>query len=309
MLSTTKQIYVIIYPTGDMEGGDEIHKKCEEDADKIAEEIFGINYKDDTRIPENIRILKNLSDCEIQRRLAEKEIYVNLQEAQQYEYDSMRPEIKSELKEFSIESWGKLNKDFLRCVLNYCIIKHIIITNHRMYKLHSMQAIELNANPIFNRDEWEPFLYEMAGCSYPASDEFKYMCAVHRNDKMSMMVQMSAQEIEKYRYGKDAEIFRDFLCSAVKSIHDVPDHFDEISKSVFEKFDSLLESECKKIEEMKKKSKSAAIWGIGKAVLGYVPYISYLVTTVDLGVGIKNFSNLLGDQETILEAINKRNSK
>lgn len=312
VLSETKQVYVIIYPTDSIEESEiqeKIFIESEENAKKIAQQIFGLDYSGTSPMSENFKILKNLSDSEVQRKLAENEIYVNLAETQQYELYSMDSMTKTGYAKFMIDSWGKYNEDFMRCVLNYSIIKNIIATNHCIYKTHCMQSIRLNANPIFNKDEWEPFVYEMSGSSYPASDGFKYMCAVHRNDKMAMMVQMSAQEIERYRAGKDVEIFRDFLCKAVKSIHNTPDCFEDISKEVFEKIDNLLESECKNIIETKKKNKFRAIWGIGKAILGYVPYISYLVTTSDLAVSIKNFSNLLYDKETVLETINKRNTK
>lgn len=312
VLCTSKKIYVIIYPTDSIEKAEEqekIYKESMKNANIIAKQILGIDYSEINAIEKNIGILKHLSDSELQKILADNEIYVNLKEAQQYEYYIMSPKTKREYVEFMLESWGRLNTDFMRCILNYSIIRNIICRNHYIYKMHSRQAINLNANPIFNKDEWEPFLYEMSGSSYPVSDEFKYMCAVHRNDKMAMMVQMSAQEIEKYRTGKDSEIFREYLCKAIKSIHKTPDCFEEISQEVFDKFDILLESECKNIIETKRKNKFKAIWGIGKAILGYVPYISYLVTTADLGVGIKNFSNLLNDKESVLETINKRKPK
>lgn len=312
VLSESRQVYVVIYPTDKMEEVEvkqKILNESENNAKKIAKQIFGIDYSGNRPIWMDFNILKNLSDCEVQRMLVENEIYVNLTEAQQYEFYTMNPESKRKWEEFMIESWGRYNEDFMRCLLNYSIIKHIITTNHYIYKMHSRQAVKLNANPIFNKDEWEPFVYEMSGSSYPASDEFKYMCAVHRNDKMAMMVQMSAQEIEKYRAGKDVEVFRNFLCKAVKSIHNTPECFEEISREVFEKFDSLLEVEYKKNIEEKKKNKFKAIWGIGKALLGYIPYISYLTTTYDLGIGIKNFSNQLNDKETILETMNRRKDK
>ncbi|WFR55052.1 hypothetical protein QA584_15685 [Anaerocolumna sp. AGMB13025] len=310
VLTTNKEIFAIIYPTNIMTESNEeevLYQSCRKNAVDISKNLFGVDYSGETELWKNIEILKSLSDLQIEKKMAECEIYINMAEAQQYEWDTMEKDTIQQYIQFMNESWGCFNKDFMRCVLNYAIINNIITTNHYTYKMHCKESINFKANPIFNKDEWEPFLYEVAGNAFPASDEFKYMCAIHRNDKLAEIVELSSDEILDHREYKNVTQYRDFLGKAVASIHNTPDQFEEIAIEVFSKIDELLDDECKKIAKTRKMTSKKAIWGLGKAIAGYIPYISYIPTTLDVGLGIKSYANTLKDKESILETINKRN--
>lgn len=315
VLGKSKQLYVIIYPS-DIEMDDDFKERAFTEsayrASSIAKKIFGLDYTREDSFANNIRILKELSDDEIQETLLSNHIYVNLVEAQNYEHNAMPQKTQEKFAKFMVEAWGGYNRDFIRCVLNHEIIRNIITTNNYVYKAHSAQAMKLGANPIFNFNEWEPFAYEVAGNSYPASDEFKYMCAIHRNDKMALMLQLSAEEIEKYRNKKNVETFRSFIKKAISSVHNTPENFEEIAESVFEKIDSMIDTECHNLSETRLKERAKAVWGFGKSVMGYIPFlsgVSNLFSYKDIGESAIELGSSLLDRQTIIEVIKNKNNK
>ena len=129
---------------------------------------------------------------------------------------------------------------------------------------------------------------------------------------MALMLQLSAEEIEKYRNKKNVETFRSFIKKAISSVHNTPENFEEIAESVFEKIDSMIDTECHNLSETRLKERAKAVWGFGKSVMGYIPFlsgVSNLFSYKDIGESAIELGSSLLDRQTIIEVIKNKNNK
>lgn len=256
-----------------------IQEECKNHADNLAMKYFNLDYKTND-VYEMLNILRKLSDEDISKILTENNILIDIREAQSYEWFMAGPDnlIKS-----SIELFGYFNRDFIRCILNNAAIIHIITDLLFVYNAHCNQANISNMFPIFNIYEWFPIQYYYSNIpAMNATVEYKYICAVQRNDKMAYMVQMNIDELIKFKASGECSRFREFFNMAANQINKTPDKFDDIAFEIFRKIDEIIDVEIKMSIKEKSKKKMKAILGVAKSAIGFVPILSYVSSGWDV---------------------------
>lgn len=207
--------------------------EAQKSASNIAHQIFGINYDNDY-FYDAMKVLKSLNDYNIQKIFKENHILTSLKEAQQYEKYAMTIEERMNLLELSRDQYGNANWDFIRCVINYSAIYNILADTMFIHAIHTEAAKNINVNPIYNIFEWYPNKYYYK--NIPANNssiEYKYVCAIQRNEKIAQLVQMNKDTLIKFRSKTESEKFRFLFYKATNDIVKSPDKFDEIANMVF----------------------------------------------------------------------------
>ena len=270
-------------------------------------EIFGITF-DNNDIVSNIEKIKNLSKEKIQNELYKNGIYVSYLEALDYHQNLLDEETKREIERFCFQSWGRFNRDFVRCILSLDALPAMVTVNYYTYKLHSLLTMRLKSNPIMSRNEWAPLQRELKNQLLNVSSDYMYTCAIHRNDQMASLMELNYDEIVRYHNKKQCTDFRDFFYKATNEIVNTHVNVDEIANEVFSKTDDLLMEEYKNIFLNKKKKRKNAIIGFIKGAMGYVPILSYVVSSFDVVASAKNFVQTLDNKESLIEHFNNRHT-
>lgn len=290
----TEDTMAIIVPTKALVGNQDeqqIAKKAYESALDIARRLFGINY-DNNDYFEAIKVLKTLKDDDISKIFRKNDILINLKEAQNYERYAMSVEERRALLDLSRDQYGNPNWDFIRCVINYSAIAHILTDTLYIHAMHTEAAKNAGMSPIYNIFEWYPnkYYYE----SIPASNssyEYKYICAIQRNDKLAQFVRMDIEMLVRFRAKTESEKFRLLFYKATNDIVKTPDRFDDIANMVFRKLKETLHGIEIEQQEHMKREKLSSIFGLSKAVGGFVPVVSQVLGIADVGKSIHNVYN------------------
>ena len=212
-------------------------------------DTFGLTYNDLYR---DIATIKEWSLERIQCQLYSDGLFYGIADAMNYSQNMLTPESKRKFEKFCFESWGLFNRDLLRCILSLSALESILTTNFFTYKLHYDIAQDLHGSPINNRNEWTPMKRELGTSVVRASEDYLFTCAVHRNDKLSQLISLDAEEIRNFRTGKNCEEFRAFFHNATSMLVLPYTQPDEIAKEVFIKVDEMLNKYQTLSEDAKK---------------------------------------------------------
>ena len=97
-----------------------------------------------------------------------------------------------------------------------------------------------------------------------------------------------------------------FFYRATNEIVNTHVNVDEIANEVFFKIDDLLKKEYDNIFLNKKKTRKNAIIGFAKGAMGFVPVLSYALSTFDMAMSATDFVKTLNNKESIIEHLNNR---
>lgn len=291
----TEDIMAIIIPTNALVGNQEkeqILTKAHESALNIARQLFGISYDNDCLF-ESIKVLKGLKDDDIAKIFKENDILISLKDAQNYEQYAMTVEERRTLLELSRDQYGNANWDFIRCVINYSAIEHILTDTLYIHAIHTEAAKNANMSPIYNIFEWYPNKYYYRNIPVSNSPiEYKYVCAIQRNDKLAQLVRMDIDTLIKFRSKTESEKFRLLFYKATNDIIKTPDRFDEIANMVFCRLKETLHDIEVEHQEHKKSEKLSSIFGLSKAAGGFVPVVSQVLSVTDFGKALYDIYNV-----------------
>lgn len=302
------EVFTIIFPFDSLLTNEEnanIMNESRNVAISWINEIFDITANKDD-IVSNIGKVKHLSIEKIQEELYRNGIYEDYLAALDYNQNLLDENTKKEIESFCIQSWGRFNRDFVRCLLTLEALPSLATVSYYTYKLHSLLAMRLKSNPIMSRKEWAPLQRELKKQTLNVSSDYMYTCAIHRNDQMASLMELNYDEIVLYHNKKQCTDFRNFFYKATNEIVNTHVNVDEIANEVFSKTDDLLMEEYKNIFSNKKKMKKNAIIGFIKGLMGYVPVLSYAVSTSDIAFSIKDFAQTLNNKESLIEHLNNR---
>lgn len=300
ILCRSDLIYTVMCPTMFPENDSTESKMYVDNRNRaiyLCKEVFALNYEEPNLI-RDMEKLKALSDEEISRMFDKNGFIINLREAQKYEYALAEDVIIST----SNELFGQINHDFIRCVLNYRAIINLTTTRLVTYDIHCKQAKSIKANPILDIYEWQPLKLQYSNLAgLPASAEYKYTCAVQRNDKISIIVEMTSDEILKFRQSNDSIAFRKFMNTITNEISHTPECFDEIATETFEKLKEFLQKEYDKLNLNRRQRIRKAVFGLAKGISGFVPYLSYISTPYDIFESVKDVAKSVKRDELIID--------
>lgn len=303
ILNTEDTMAVIIPTKALVSNQDEqqIEKKAYESALDIAHRLFGINYNNNNSL-EAIKTLKELKDDDISKILRKNNILINLKEAQYYEKYAMSIEQCRTLLDLSRDDYGNPNWDFIRCVINYSAIAHILTDTLYIHAMHTEAAKNAAMNPIYNIFEWYPNKYYYENIpAINSSCEYKYICAIQRNDRLAQLVQMDIEMLIRFRTKTESEKFRLLFHEATNDIVKTPDCFDDIANMVFCKLKETLHGITLEQQKHTKNEKLSSIFGLSKAVGGFVPVISQIIGITDIGKSIYNiYDTFFKDSDDII---------
>ena len=299
------EVFTIIFPFNSLLTHEEKKTIIDESHDagvSWINQIFDITND----VVSNIEKIKNLSIDKIQEELYRNGIYQNYLEALNYSQKLLTEDEKRFIEMFCFESWGDFNKDFVRCLLSLQALPSMATVNYYEYKLHSVVTMRLKSNPIMSRSEWVPLQRELKKQSLRVSSDYMYTCAIHRNDQMAALMELDYDEIVRYHNKKQCTDFRDFFYRATNEIVNTHVNVDEIANEVFFKIDDLLKKEYDNIFLNKKKTRKNAIIGFAKGAMGFVPVLSYALSTFDMAMSATDFVKTLNNKKSIIEHLNKR---
>ena len=276
-----EDMFAIIVPAEaliTLEEKEKISDECHSNAIRFIRETFGIDHNEEN-LARNMAILKELSDEDISKKLIDNYILLKLNEAQKYEMAMVNMQ---DIIFDTIKLFGYPNTDFIRCIVNYSAILHIVEDTLLVYNLHCKEAKGFNMHPIFNIYEWFPNKFYYSGMpEMQPSTEYKYVCAIQRNDNIAKIVQMNMNELRNFRANKECDKFRQLFYQATNSIMNTPDQFDEIAQMVFIRLNELLQRESNEKKTMIAKKRGKAIIGLAKSAAGFVPVLSQFIGAYD----------------------------
>lgn len=275
----------------------------------VAKQLFGIDYSMGDHA-QCLKILKSFTDEQIADILLTNGINVNLYETQQYEKYALDIEGREQLLNLSRMQNGDVNWDFVRCVLNYGAIPNILTVTFAVHAIHSAAALKTGMHPIFNAFEWYPnkYYYEKIPPIMGSTDEYKYVCAIQRNEKLAQVVQMDLPHLLKFRDKNESCKFRRLFHSATCNIIATPDCFSEIAESVFANLQKVLDQVETEREKQDKEEVLSSLFGLGKAVCGFVPIVSSAIGIYDVGKSMYQLHKDLSKEADVVDFLLKSNS-
>lgn len=309
----TEEMFAIIVPAEaliTLEEKEKIIDNCHSNAISFIKENFGIDHDEKNaqkNLARNIAILKELSDEDISKKLIDNDILLNLKEAQKYEMAMLNMQ---DIIFDTINLFGYLNTDFIRCLVNYSAILHIVEDVLLVYNLHCKEAKGYNMHPIFNIYEWFPNKFYYSGMpEIQPSTEYKYVCAIQRNDSIAQIVQMNVNELRNFRANRECDKFRQLFNQATNSIMNTPDQFDEIAQMVFIRLNELLQKESSKKKTSLAKKRGNAIIGLAKSIAGFVPILSQFIGVYDTMASSYDVFKVYKKEDDIVEhLLNHKNN-
>ena len=304
-------VFVIIFPFDCMmtdEDKDSIVSDCKPSVDLWIKEMFGITteIRGSEDLAKNLSILKGMSLETVQTKLYENGINESIAEAMNYSQNQLTVADKQRIEALCFSLWGNFNRDFVKCILLMEALPGIAHVNYYNYKLHTAISTQLRSSSIIAQREWAPLRRDLKKHPLQVSTDYMYMCAVHRNNKMSELMTLSHDEIIKYHNKTSCAEFRNFFYRATEEIANTHSNFDEIATEVFDKTDALLKKEYADISTSKKKTNTQAVIGMAKGAIGFVPVISMLVAANDIIQSSVNLADSLQREPTIIEHIYSR---
>lgn len=307
------EAFSIVFPFDSLLSDEEkniIADNSKNHADSWVNEMFGIKetINGTDNLVNNISLLKDMTLEEIQEKLYKNGIYQSVTEALNYSQNLLSDAEKREIERFCIESWGSFNRDFVRCLLLMEALPSIALTNYYTYKLHTIISAQLNSSPIIAQREWGALQRDLKNHPLPVSTDYMYTCAVHRNDNMAILMSLNYDEITKYHGKTSCAEFRNFFNKATQEIVNTHVNFDEIANEVFVRTDALLKKEYQDIIVNRRHTKKNALIGMFKSALGFVPFLSWVISAFDFGVSGFKYASTLKNQPTVIEHIYFRNT-
>ena len=298
LLNENDTIAVIMPVNAVLNDGDEkkIWSRAVATSDDIAIKLFGIDYKE-TRLVEVLKVLIKYSDEDISRILIENDIFIDLFDARRYDIYALGSEGKRRLEEESRATFGYMNWDYIRCLMNYSTIRHILTDTVWNHATHTEAALRAGMNPIYNIYEWYPnkFYYENIPGVNP-SNEYKYVCAVQKNQKLAQLVEMELDDIIRFREKNEQIKFRELFTSSMSDIIVTPDQFDKIAEMVFAK----LQENLNNIKHDHSKKVGTSIWGLATSLAGFVPILSEVLGTIDAVNSANDVRKVLSGKNDII---------
>lgn len=282
-----------------------LHCRAVTAMEDIAQTIFGIDYNEDD--PYSIfKAMKSLSDQDIASILLENEIFIDFFEARKYEEYALGVDGRRNLVEETKSIFGWTNWDFIRCILNYSTIGHVLIETILIHGIHTEAAFKAGMNPIYNAFEWYPNKYYYKSVpGINSSNEYKYICAIQKNEKLAQLVQMDLEELIRFRDKNEAEKFRNLFNTAMSEIVATPDQFNEIAEMVFVKLKENLNSVKLDRKRAYIKGTGISLFGFCKSVAAFVPILSQFLGFVDVGSSVYDVGKAFAGNNDIIRYLIK----
>ncbi len=309
ILDKEQEVFVLIFPLNHIlkpEIKERIYDESVKAGTEWINDVFGF-YPDSNmdNIVKGIKILKDLSLEDIQKKLVESGIGSNIAEAMNYTQNMLTESEKRFFEKFCFESWGGFNRDFLKSVLAYQSLCSITITLFIREKEAFCVANELSSNPIIGSDEWAPLLRDLKDSFLQASPNYMYTCAIHRNDKMSSLMFLEPNEVKTMHSKKNIEEYRELFYSATSDIEYAYGDVDKIANEVFIKLDEAIDNELKNKKVKRKKERWSSIIGFVKGGMGFVPILSYAISGWDMISSGRSIVQNLKDKESLIDHLAK----
>lgn len=308
------EVFLLIFPFDSL-FSNELTKKIFEESEEAGilwvNEMFGIDVK--TRnidnVFKNVEILQDKSLKDIQTELYKNGIIQSIADALNYSQSMWSDQIKIEIEKLCFDRFGEFNRDFAKCFLLMEALPALAILNNYIYKSHTITSNILNSLPIMSQREWAPLHRDLKNNPLRVSEDYMFTCAVHKNDKMSALMSLDYEEIVQYHNRDNCYEFRSFFHKATEEIVNSHENFDEIANEVFFKVDALLEDEYQKAIQDKKYKMKNSIIGIFKALLSFIPFLSYAISGGDIFASSFTFAKALMEKPTLIKHIYTRNKK
>lgn len=308
------EVFVLIFPFDSLfsnELTNEIFAKSSEAGLLWVKDMFGIDVqaKDIDDIFNNIDILRGKTLEDIQTELYKNGIIQSIADALNYSQSMWSNQKKFEIEKLCFEHFGQFNRDFAKCFLLMEALPAMATVNNYIYKSHTVASNILNSLPIISQREWASLYRDLKNNPLQVSEDYMFTCAVHRNDKMSALMSLDYEEIVQYHNKDNCYKFRSFFHKATEEIVNSHENFDEIANEVFIRMDALLKDEYQKVARDKKFKIKNSIIGIFKALLSFIPFLSYAISGGDIFASGFTFTKALMEKPTLIEHIYTRNKK
>ena len=197
--------------------------------------------------------------------------------------------------------FGSVDREGIRAILSYEVLPNIAGINCTCYSFDMHISNLLGINPILSRKEWMPLKRDMQGKMLPATDDYLFGAAVHRNDRMAELVSLDDEELLLLHSSENCSRFRKLFHEANQEIRVPYSNIEEISEEVFAKTDEILEKEVNEYFKKSRAAKGKSIFGLIKCAASYVPILSYVVNVIDSFGAAKDFVTTMRDKDTFIE--------
>lgn len=297
-------VFTVVFPFKDMlteEDHESLYRECLLDSGEWASEMFGLLEKKTSE--EILEALINMPLEDVNTILKSNGILQPIHEAMNYSQNLLSDEEKRDIELYCIEKWGEVNRDYIKGFMLKKAIPGLTMLNYYLYRYHTKIACELKSFPIIAYNEWAPLRRDAKSHPFQVSTDYMYTCAVHRNDKMSALMNLDYETIVSCREKSGSEDYRNFFRRATQDIVDTHENFDEIANEVFARTDELFQKEYRKAIEDKGKRRAISVIGFIKCGLSFAPHLSMLISAIDLFMSGFGILKSLDNKPTVIERI------